>query len=244
MRTESKLKKPLLYGLIGSVLLGAALGIFFVLRNTWSWFEVQVMLTTLVLAAASLCGLACDLSRTPRGRNLLPRTGLVLTAAGAALLLIGIWLEPDSEAFWKTAACVSIVAVTTVHVSLLSIAKLASRFRWVYAVGSQIIFGYSLLLCSVIVGEIDSSSIWRLIAALSIVVAAISLVIPILHRISKIEPHGRDLLSPLEQRNMASIDEEIERLQARLVELQRLKKTMAGTSPPSGQPMADQPSCE
>ncbi|MFG0262548.1 MAG: hypothetical protein ACF788_09180 [Novipirellula sp. JB048] len=211
MNQPSKLKKPLLYGLIGSVVFGAVLGIFFVLRNTWNWFEIQVVLTALVIASASLCGLACDTTRTPSGRNLLPASGLILTAVAAALLLLGIWTTNDSELFWKTTSCVSILAVTTVHVCLLSIARLAARFQWVFMIGSQIIFGYALLLCGVILGEIDASALWRLIAAMSIVVAAISLVIPILHRISKLERQGDALQGPIrgeiEQRNVATIDE-------------------------------------
>ncbi|GAA4453999.1 hypothetical protein [Novipirellula rosea] len=231
MSHPSKLKKPLLYGLIGSVLFGAVLGIFFVLRNTWSWFELQVVMTTVVIAAASLCGLACDMTRTPHGRNLLPSAGLILTGIAAALLLFGIWTTNDSEMYWKTTTCLSILSVTTVHVCLLSIAKLASRFRWVYFIGSQIIFGYSLVLCGVILGEIDSSAVWRLIAAMSIVVAAVSLVIPILHRISKLDRKGTAVLGPIDQRNIASIDEEIERLKNRIAELELLKSSSLPPNP-------------
>lgn len=73
MNNDRNLKRPLLYMLVGSVMLGAALGIIVVLRNTWGWFEVRVILTTITVAVSSLCGLACDLSRTPRGANLLPK---------------------------------------------------------------------------------------------------------------------------------------------------------------------------
>ncbi|TWT50808.1 hypothetical protein Pla22_35510 [Rubripirellula amarantea] len=231
MSNPSRLKKPLLYGLIGSVLIGAAVGILFVIRNTWTWFELRVVLTTVVIAGASLCGLACDLSRTPKGMNLMPKTGLSLVGLAAILLLGGLWIENDSELYWKTTICASILAVTTVHVCLLSIARLANRFRWVYVIGSQIIFGYAMLLCGVIIGEIDGPDIWRFIAALSIIVMAITLVIPILHRISKMEVGSGTLASPIEQRNMASIDEEIVRLQERILELERLKESLRPKEP-------------
>ncbi len=78
------------------------------------------------------------------------------------------------------------------------------------------------------IGEIQSSEVWRLIAALSIVVAAISLVIPILHRISRIGDHGNLALSPMVDRNVATIDDEIVQLQTRIAELQRLKESMTG----------------
>ena len=41
MTDVRSLKKPLLYALVVSVIFGAVLGIVFVLRNTWGWFEVR-----------------------------------------------------------------------------------------------------------------------------------------------------------------------------------------------------------
>ncbi|MCM2370223.1 hypothetical protein [Aporhodopirellula aestuarii] len=230
MSNPSQVKKPLLYGLVGSVLFGATLGIIFVMRDTWGWLEVRVMLSTIVIAGASLCGLACDLSRQPLGRNLLPKAGLALTAISAALLLIGIWGDIGSDEFWRFTLCESIIAVATVHVCLLAIAKLAKRFRWVYFVSTQVIFGFALLLCSVILGNIDSAAVWRLIAAISIVVAALSLLIPILHRISKMDVQRDDLMSPTERRSLASINGEIARLQRRLVELEQVKMSLMKAS--------------
>lgn len=227
MASESKFKKPLLYGLIGSVLLGATFGIIFVLRDIWVWFEIQVVLTTVVIAGGSLCGLACDLSRTPRGRNLLPKSGLTLSATASLLLLTGIWGEFDFDPFWKLTISVSIMGVATVHVCLLSIAKLAKRFQWIRFIGSQVIFGFAVLLCFVVTCEIDSSAMWRMIAATSIVIAAFSLTIPILHRISKMDRNGKHLFSPVEERNLASVDNEISRLQKRMEELQQIRETLA-----------------
>ena len=104
MSDRRNLKKALLYLLVGSVILGAVLGIILVLRNKWGWFEVRVILTTVTVALASLCGLACDVSRTPRGKNLLPRCGLGLTFVSAGLILIGMWSDMDSEGYWKSTA--------------------------------------------------------------------------------------------------------------------------------------------
>ncbi len=223
MNDVRSLKKPLLYALIVSVIFGAILGIVLVLRNTWGWFEVRVMLTTGIIAAASLCGLACDLSKLPRGFNWLPRAGLLLTGLAAAILLLGMWSEIDSEAFWKTAITLCIFAVATVHVCLLSIARLVGRFRWVSFIGNQLIYGLAVMLTIVIVEEVDSEALWRFIAALSIVVAAITLVIPILHRIGRAEGNKVELLMPIDQRNIASIEQEIARLRQQIEKLEKVK---------------------
>ncbi|WP_404308656.1 hypothetical protein [Neorhodopirellula lusitana] len=229
-KRSGTLKKPMLYGLIGSVVLGVILGIVFVLRDTWGWFEVRVILTTLIVAAGSLCGLACDLSRTPLGSNWMPKLGMVLTALASALLLLGVWVEGDSEIYWKTTVCVSILAVSIIHVNLLGIATLAGRFRWLQFITSQIIFGFALLLCTMIIAEIDSSGALRLVTAGSIVIAALSMVIPILHRISRLDAHrrGEELLNVSEQRSVDSIDEEIARLHKRIADLERVRGTLGG----------------
>ena len=230
MTGSSKLKKPLLYALIISVIFGALLGIVVVLLDTWGWFEVRVILTTLVIAVASVCGLACDLSRTPAGFNVLPKSGLVLTAITAALMLVGIWCDVNSEGFWKCTAVAATFGVATVQVSLLSIAKLAVRFRWVYFIGCQIIYGLAILIATVILFEINSEPLWRFLAAHSIVAAAVSLVIPILHRIGKTEANRGELLMPVDQRNIESIDKQIALLQKQITQLKQLRIKISGES--------------
>lgn len=224
----SNLKQPLLYALIASVILGALLGIIVVLRNEWGWFEIRVILTTVVVAVASLCGLACDLSKTPRGLNLLPKFGMALTGVSATLILFGMWLDIDKESFWKTAVSISIFAVATVHVSLLSIAKLVRRFQWVFFIAWQAIFGLAALLVLIIVGDIDSEELMRFVAVASIVVAALTLVIPMLHRIGRMESNKGDLLMPVDERTVESIDTEIAKLHKRIAKLEKLRAEIAG----------------
>lgn len=223
MHGSRNLKRPLLYLLVGSVLLGAVLGIIIVLRNTWGWFEVRVILTTITIAIASLCGLACDLSRTPRGANLLPRGGLLVTFLAAGLILFGMWSDLDSESFWKTTTIVSIFAVATVHVCLLSIARLASRFRWVFFVTCQVIYGLAVLLSVIVIWELDDERMFRFVASVSIVDAALTLVIPILDRIGKTEKTQEATTTPLDERNLAAIDEEIVLLKKKIADLEKLK---------------------
>lgn len=217
-------KKAFLYLLVGSVALGSLLGMVIILRGGWTWYEVRVVLTTITIAAASLCGLALELSKTPMGTNWRPRVGILLTGIAAVLWLIGIWVEISASAFWKTAGSVTILAVANVHVCLLSIARLAPRFRLVHQLGTQVIYGLAVLLVTIMVGEIDSEGLWRFVAAVAVVVAGLTLAIPLLHRISKLEAEDDTLLSPLNQRNIAELDREIGQLRERLERLERLRE--------------------
>jgi hypothetical protein len=226
MYGQSNLKRPLLYSLVGSVVLGALLGIVLVLRNTWGWFEVRVILTTITVAIASLCGLACDLSRTPRGANILPRGGLLLTLVAAGLILAGMWTDLNKDEFWKFTISVSIFAVATVHICLLSIAQLAKRFRWVYFIACQVIYGLAVLLSVIVFWELENERMFRFVAMISIVDAALTLVIPLLHRISRADDNHSHIAAPMAARNLAAIDDEIATLKKRIVELEKLRLEM------------------
>ena len=52
-------KKAFLYALIGSVVLSALLGIGAILSGRFGWFEIRILLTTITISVASICGLAC-----------------------------------------------------------------------------------------------------------------------------------------------------------------------------------------
>lgn len=223
------LKRAFAYGLIGSVLIGAALGIAAVLRNQWSEFEVRVLLTTAVLAAACICGLVCDLARTPRGLNLLPFAGLGLTLLTAAGMLLLVWwrLSPGpSEGLVRGIACLSCFTVATVHMSLLSVARLAPRFEWTRWAAYCIVYALASLLSAVVLDATPhGNDVLRPIAVLSILAVAITLVIPLLHRISQTDPNFA-ALSLHDEHNAAALDAEIDKLERRLTHLHKLRNQL------------------
>jgi len=231
MTYRHQLTRALLYLLVGSVILAALLGIIIVLRNTWGWFEIRVILTTITVALGSLCGLACDVSRTPRGMNLLPWGGLVLTGVSVGMILLGMWINVESDAYWKATFVISIFTVAMVHVCLLSIARLAGRFRWVFMVACQVIFGLAAVLSAMILWEIFDENLIRLIATLSIIDAALTLVIPLLHRISRGLDHDGEVMTAMDERSVAAIDVELAQLKHRIAELEKLKAEICGNEP-------------
>jgi len=222
-------KRILLYSLIVSVILGAALGLFIVLRGNWSWYEVRIFLTTIVIAAGSILGLACDLSKIPRSANLLPHLGMLLTFVATMMGLVGIWAEDwmgrHEEWYWKCTGVAIVFAVATVHVCLLSIAKLVGGFRYAYYIATQVIFGVASLIAAMILFEMHGETSFRTLAALSIIAVALTLIIPLLHRIgrSRDTVSSLQLATPLEARNLMAVDEEIASLRRRLAKLEKLR---------------------
>ena len=115
-------KKAFLYALIGSVGLSAFLGILAILSGRFGWFEIRILLTTATIAAASICGLACGAYLATRRGQTLPFAGVALTLLAAAMIIVGVWTEINSEAYWKLAASASVFSVACAHLALLSMA--------------------------------------------------------------------------------------------------------------------------
>jgi len=214
-------KKAFLYSLIGSVALSALLGIVAVLSGRFGWLEVRVILTTVTIAVASICGLACGAYWGTSAGRALPLLGIALTFLGAAMLILGVWTDVDTEVYWKVAAAICVFAVACAHLSLLSMARLAEWFQWSLVAAYLIIFGVASLIAVMIFFEINEQGMFRLLAVSAIVDATFTVLIPIFHRLSR-----NDISSPKnEATNVAQIDAEIARLRRRIAELEALKKS-------------------
>src|SRR5262249_45716874 len=122
-------KRLALWFLIASVGLSAIIGIIAILSK-FGRTEAQILLTTLTVSAASICALACGALWESQRAKILPVAGIVLAISDAALFIVGIWWEAQSEAYWKFSASVGLIAVATAHACLLSLARLAARFAW------------------------------------------------------------------------------------------------------------------
>jgi len=94
--------KTFLYSLIASVLLSAFLGILVILSDRFDWwFESRILLTTVTVSGASICGLACGAYLATKRGQALPWAGITLALVGAAMLIGGTWVDPQSEVYWR-----------------------------------------------------------------------------------------------------------------------------------------------
>lgn len=221
MSHPASVKKAFLSALIGSVAISALLGIAAILSGRFGWFEVRILLTTVTIAAASVCGLACGAHLATRQGRALPLTGIGLTGVAAAMVIAGIWTEVRSEEFWKTAACTSVFAVACAHLSLLSMARLADWFRWSLAAAYITIFGVAFLVAAMILGEADSPGMFQLMGVAAILDASITILIPIFHRMSRgdLAREGAEAAAV----SIEAIDAELAQLRARIAELEGLR---------------------
>ena len=211
------LKKLFLYLLIASVGVSALIGIAVILLGDFGEFEVKVLLTALTVTVTSILGLACGAYfETGRGR-LVPGAGILMALVSGVMWIYLVWHGTVHEdLFVKSLLSLTLLGAACSHISLLSLAQLDRRFMWsryavYFAVGS--LTAYLLFL----VWDVDAISndvTGRIIGVLAIVVAALTLVTPVLHKLSTGEP------------GTTAIDAEIEKLRARIAELEAKKAAM------------------
>jgi ribosomal protein S27E len=178
-------KKLALWFLIVSVALSAALGIIALLTGNFGELEIRIILTTLTISAASMFALASGALWEGRGKRDLPRAGIALSVLAAFLLIVGIWFEPSGEPYWKLSFSLAVAAAATGHACLISLATLSPRFAWSRLVTLAAIYLLAILIILAIFIEPSGDLGFRLIGASAIVVAALTIMVPIFHRLSR-----------------------------------------------------------
>jgi hypothetical protein len=214
------LKKIFLYSLIVSVSLSALIGIGVILFGNFGDFEGKVLATTFTIACTSILGLACGAYLETKRGNILPTFGIVFSVISSVMCLILIWtsFDLDNDLFLKTLGSITMLAVACSHLSLISIAKLEAKFQW-----SKIVLTVCVwILVSILLYLIwfqpnaDSEFIVRIIAVLSIIITALTIVTPVFYKLSTGLPEAEE------------IDAEINRLKTRIADLEQRKSEITG----------------
>jgi hypothetical protein len=211
--SEINLKKIFLYLLITSVAASALIGIGVILFGNFGDLEVRILATTLTVTVTSILGLACGaFLETGRGK-VIPVGGIVFAVVASIMWLIVIWYRGEpNEWFMKTTVTATLLAVAGSHVSLLSLARLGKKFVWSRYAVYAVIGSLTAILLFLIWFEpkVNEELIGRVVGVLSILVAALTVVTPIFHKLSHGEPSEAEI-----DAEIAVLKEKIEELEAR-----------------------------
>lgn len=215
------LKRLFLYVLIASVAVSALIGIGVLLFGNFGEFETRILMSTLIVTTVSVLGLACGACLEARKARIIPLAGIVFSVASGLLWMIMLWssFEQRNDNFIHSLMTVTILALACAHISLLSLATLDRRFRWSLIAVHIFVWSLAGLTIFIIWAHIDPSDnmIARVMGVLSIVIAALTVVTPVFHKLSS---SGDDAVR---------IDAEIERLRERIVELEERKRSLTQT---------------
>ncbi len=218
------LKKTFLYTLIGSITLSGLMGIWAILVGEFGDFQGKILGTTLTVVGTSILGLACGAFwESPKSANsslkIVPIGGIILSFVAAITLLIMIWAQIDD--IWKTFAVSGIFAFSLAQLSLLSLANLSKRFEWVLTALFFVVLVLASIVSILIIIEPSSENDFgmRLIGVLAVTDAALTVMIPIFHRLSRGDFSEKEV-------TVENLDEKIAELQKQINKLETQKEEL------------------
>ena len=170
---------------IGFLSLTAAIAILSVLSGDFGEFQLKVLATTFSISAASICSMSCAAFIDKKKKRELGVIGIVFSGIAAALMTGGVWIDINEEAYWKITISFIVFAMALAHAFLLILPDLDSEHRWAQTASCVAISILALQIVSAVWGEIDDEGYYKFLAAVSIVVVLLTLVIPILMKMRK-----------------------------------------------------------
>lgn len=211
------LKRLFLYTLIGSVAVSAVIGIVVILLGNFGEVEARVLMTTLTITATSILGLANgSYYESGRGKRL-ATVGIVVSIIAGVMSLLIVWnVFDDNENYVKASVTAMLFAISTSHLSLLSLARLDRRFEW-SNMAARIVIGALVGLLLFLIWFMpsgDGEILARVMGVLAILIATLTVMTPVFHKLSA----GDD--------EAAEIDAEIAALREKLAELEERKSKL------------------
>ena len=220
-------KKLFLYLLTCSIALSALMGIWAIVSGEFGELQGRILGTTTTVVGTSILGLACgaylEKARAKHSPALfIPIAGIALSIFSAAIILLIIWegIDLDGEVLWKTLAISLMFAFSFAQLSLLSLARLAARFRWATIAAYVSILTLATTVSAIVLfstGE-ENYFILRLLGVLAVIDAALTVMIPIFHRLSRTEFVDFEITST------DKIDAEIANLKEQIARLEKQKE--------------------
>lgn len=226
-------KKFFLYLLTCSIALSALMGIWAIVSGEFGELQGRILATTTTVVGTSILGLACgayfEKARIKKSPTVfVPILGIALSIVSAAIILWAIWGSDilNGEVIWKILSISLIFAFSFAQLSLLSLARLAARFRWATIAAYTAVLTLATTVSLIILfsrGE-ENTFVFRFVGVLAVVDAAVTVMIPIFHRLS------RTAFVEVEITSTEKIDAEIANLQEQIARLEKQKANMANAT--------------
>lgn len=168
-----------------SVAINAILGIVALLVGDFGEVQGKVLMTSLSVSAASVLSLAMFPARERELLGIIPDAGIALAVAGFSLLVILVWTEFRGDGLARMTGSVLTFAIAAGYASLISLATVRLKFDVVVRSAYGLAAVLALMITSAIWSEPDGDVMPRVMGVISILLAAATVSIPVLHRLSR-----------------------------------------------------------
>jgi len=169
-----------------SIAVNAALGIYAVVTPDFGETQGEILATSLCVTGAVLLALACEPAWERGLLGPVPVAGAALGTLGFSLAVIAIWAEPASDSWGNVTVTVFTAALAGVLASLLALARLASRHRWVFLV-TLVLLVVAATMEGILpwLGDDPGEVYIRAMGVAFIALAAFTVTVPVLHWVDR-----------------------------------------------------------
>lgn len=192
------LRKASLYAVIVFLSLSALLAVVSLLTGEFGEVQMKIILTTLTISAASVCGMACLAFVEKRGAAALGGVGVMCAVIAASMGIFAFWNSSSvSTEYAKVTLTFVVASVAIAHMLLLHIPNLPAGWRW----NQYALVLFDLILAGQVVfamwDETSSSGFYRLMGVITVFVVFFTLIIPIGSRLTgRARKHASLTLTP------------------------------------------------
>lgn len=110
-------------GFLTSSVVAVLIVIAIVILGEYTKTRGRFLITALIVEGYFFCSLGPLWVAERRPDSLVPRVGLAAAVASLLLLLTGIWGTPNSDAFWKSTAIVTILALVLAYLAVVDVQR-------------------------------------------------------------------------------------------------------------------------
>ncbi len=195
-----RLHRAFLFTLIGSLILGAGMGLFgLVVESRFGRLGERALQTSLSVALFSLTSFGCAIAWERDRWRVVAVIGIVCSVLSIPLYLSAIWVGwgPREEPIFKTMAMMATWCVLLAHMCLLALARPKRGWRWTlrWTRVCAVLLGLGISAMIIIDPSFPRPGVClRLLGGLAILTACGTVCVPILHKLGAI-PEGEELVT-------------------------------------------------
>lgn len=179
------LRKSSLRASVGFLILSALFAVWVVLTGKFGDFEIRVLLTTLSISVASMCAMACGAHIEKTKHIIFGAVGVSFSALSLLMTQIVIWEIVDTTWFWKLCWSCVVISFALAHALLLNLPDLASNRLWLRYFADASVGSLAVLVMYLVWHEHSlGEDYFRLLVVLGIVIALLSILIPIFSKLN------------------------------------------------------------
>ncbi len=166
-------------------MINAVLGIVALIVGDFGEEQGKILMTSLSVSAASVLSLMMFPARERGLLGHVPIIGIGLSVVGFGLLVILVWTEFREDILARSVGSILTFAVAAGYASLISMAVVQPKYAIVVRAAYLLVALLSVMIAIVIWGEVESELMPRTMGVMSILLAAATVSIPVLHRLNR-----------------------------------------------------------